>query len=145
MNRKARRHLGENAEVRARAAAMIMVDQSLGVEFYLNWLDRAAPVQLRNEISFNNNIDDIDEINNEGDRSSSESDEDENKTSTPTSILAPGIGKQIRAFAGILGMHQGITNVAWKIVEQYTLYKKLLLIPGKSTNRKSISGEGAGS
>ncbi|KAF8423728.1 hypothetical protein BGX38DRAFT_1147240 [Terfezia claveryi] len=61
---------------------------------------RSAPVQLRNKISFNNDIDDIDEIDNEGDRSSSESDEDENKTSTPTSVLAPGISKRTRTFAG---------------------------------------------
>ncbi|RPB19387.1 hypothetical protein L211DRAFT_853202 [Terfezia boudieri ATCC MYA-4762] len=106
------------------------------------------PTQLRNEISFNDDIDDLDEIDNEGDRSSSESDEDENKTSTPTSILAPGIGKWTRAFASIPGIHQGITNVTQKIIEQYTLYKKPLLIlecMSKSTNRKSISGEGAGS
>ncbi|RPB25705.1 hypothetical protein L211DRAFT_848030 [Terfezia boudieri ATCC MYA-4762] len=92
---------------------------------------RSAPAQLRNEISFNDDIDDLDEIDNEGDRSSSESDEDENETSTPTSVLAPGIGKWTRAFAGIPGIHQGITNVARKIVEQYTLYKKPLLTPGE--------------
>ncbi|RPB18878.1 hypothetical protein L211DRAFT_853690 [Terfezia boudieri ATCC MYA-4762] len=93
---------------------------------------RSAPTQLRNEISFNDDIDDLDEIDNEGDRSSTESNEDENETSTPTSVLAPSIGKQTRAFAGIPGIHQGITNVTRKIVEQYTLYKKPLLILGRN-------------
>ncbi|KAF8436092.1 hypothetical protein BGX38DRAFT_1274633 [Terfezia claveryi] len=56
-----------------------------------------ASVQLRNEISFNDRIDNFDK---ESDKSSSESDE-ENETSIPTSVLAPGIGKKTRSFAGI--------------------------------------------
>ncbi|KAF8430919.1 hypothetical protein BGX38DRAFT_1146771 [Terfezia claveryi] len=90
---------------------------------------RSVPVlvQLRNEISFDDRIDDFDE---ESDRSSSESDE-EIETSIPTSVLAPDIGKKTRSFASILGIHQGITNTIRKIVEYYTLYKKPLLTPGE--------------
>jgi len=47
------------------------------------------------------------------------------------SVLAPGLGQDTRAFTGIPDRHQGSAAIAWKIVEDYTLYHKPLLTPGE--------------
>ncbi|KAF8437829.1 hypothetical protein BGX38DRAFT_1273858 [Terfezia claveryi] len=123
MTRKSSNHPMQQADTRGRKRA---ASQAIALPTTTKRLVPAS-VQLRNEISFDDRIDDFDE---ESDRSSSESDE-ENETSIPTSVLVLGIGKKTRSFAGIPGIYQGITNTTRKIVEHYTLYKKPLLTLGE--------------
>ena len=48
-----------------------------------------------------------------------------------TAVLAPGLGKISRAFAAIPYMHQPTTRTAGKVIGNYTLHQKPLLIPGE--------------
>ncbi|RPB19932.1 hypothetical protein L211DRAFT_852802 [Terfezia boudieri ATCC MYA-4762] len=81
-----------------------------------------APVETAP--AFTNNI----IFDDENDSSESDS---EVETSVNTAVLAPGIGRGMRAFSAIPDILQPFASTAQKIVTNYTLYRKPLLTPGE--------------
>ena len=54
----------------------------------------------------------------------------DNESMVSAAVLAPGLGKTTRAFSGLPNHYQNITSIARRVVENYTLFRKPLLIPG---------------
>ncbi|KAF8435250.1 hypothetical protein BGX38DRAFT_1217771 [Terfezia claveryi] len=79
---------------------------------------REAPL-MSNQLTFLDE-DDNDETNLDSD------------TGDSTYVIAPGLGKNTRAFSSIPGHYQHMTSIARTVVENYTLYRKPFLTPGET-------------
>ncbi|KAF8418912.1 hypothetical protein BGX38DRAFT_1242449, partial [Terfezia claveryi] len=79
---------------------------------------REAPL-MSNQLTFLDE-DDNDETNSDSD------------TGDSTCVIAPGLGKNTRAFSSIPGHYQHMTSIARTVVENYTLYRKPFLTPGET-------------
>ncbi|KAF8440636.1 hypothetical protein BGX38DRAFT_1205495 [Terfezia claveryi] len=79
---------------------------------------REAPL-MSNQLTFLDE-DDNDETNSDSDIGDS------------TCVIAPGLGKNTRAFSSIPGHYQHMTSIARTVVENYTLYRKPFLTPGET-------------